>query len=80
MGRETTPGSVYDRVRDLTERADPVLKPMKVTRVNVWVANEVVVNVRGKNYWLLNMMDSGSRFVLAAYLSPALTAWAARQC
>lgn len=63
----------------MTERADPVLKPMKVTRVNVWVADEVVVNVRGKNYWLLNMMDSASRFVLAAYLSPALTAWAARQ-
>ena len=63
----------------MTERADPVLKPMKVTRVNVWVADEVVVNVRGKNYWLLYMMDSVSRFVLAAYLSPALTAWAARQ-
>ena len=50
---------------------------MKVTTGDVWVANEVAVKVGGKNYWLFNGMDSDTRFVLAAYLSPARTTRAA---
>ena len=50
---------------------------MNVTTGNVWIADEVVAKVGGKNYWLLNVMDSDSRFVPAAYLSPVRTARAA---
>ena len=36
---------------------------MKVTTGGVWVADEVVVKVGGKNYWLfnVNVMDSDTR-------------------
>ena len=75
--RETAPASVYRWVKDLTEKADGIAKPMKVTTGNVWIADEVVAKVSGKNYWLFNVMDSDSRFVPAAYLSPVRTARAA---
>ena len=68
FGRETGSTGVYRWV---------VVKPMKVDTGNVWVADEVVVNVGGKKYWLFNVMDSDTRFVLAAYLSPARTTRAA---
>ena len=77
FGRETTQVSIYRGVRELTAKADSILKPMKVDTGDVWVADEVVVNVGGKNYWLFNVMDSDSRFMLAAYLSPTWTARAA---
>ncbi len=75
--RKTNPATVYRWVRELTERADEIVKPMKVATGDVWVADELVVNVGGKNYWLFNVMDSDSRFVLAAYLSPVRTTRAA---
>ena len=50
---------------------------MKVTTGNVWIADEAVAKVGGKNYWLFNGMVSDSRFVPAAYLSPVRTARAA---
>lgn len=50
---------------------------MKVTTGNARVADKVVAKVGGKNYRLLNVTDSDSRMVPAAYLSPARTARAA---
>ena len=77
FGRETGATSVYRWVRELTEKADSVVKPMKVDTGGVWVADEVAVKVGGKNYWLFNVMDSGTRFLLSAYLSPTRTTRAA---
>ena len=47
------------------------------TSIYRWVADELVVNVGGKNYWLFNVMDSKTSFALAAYISPVRTARAA---
>ena len=77
FGRETTPTTVYRWVRDLTDKASAIVKPLKIDGGGVWVADELVVNVGGRNYWLFNVMDSRSRFVLAAYLSPERTTRAA---
>ena len=77
FGRETTPMTVYRWTRDLAAKADEVLRPMKVTTGDTWVADELVVNVGGKKFWLFNVMDSETRFVLAAYLSPVRTTRAA---
>lgn len=77
FNRETAPANVYLWVRDLTEKADEIVKPMKVTTGNARVADKVVAKVGGKNYRLFNVTDSGSRLVPAAYPSPALTARAA---
>ena len=75
--RETGSTGVYRRVRELTAKADSVVKPMQVETGGVRVADEVVVKVGGKNYWRFNVMDSDTRFVLAAYLSPVRTTRAA---
>ena len=77
FGRETSPGSVYAWVRDLGAKANEALGQMKVTTGDTWVADEMVVNVGGKKFWLFNVMDSKTRFVLAAYLSPVRTTRAA---
>ena len=77
FGRETHHQTVYRWVRELSEKADEILRPMKVTTGDSWVADEMVVNVGGKKFWLFNVMDSETRFVLAAYLSPVRTTWAA---
>ena len=73
FGRDTDPTAVYRWVRDLSKKADDVLRPMKVDTGRVWVADEVTVKVGGKNYWLFNVMDSQTRFLLAAYLTPTRT-------
>lgn len=70
FGRETTPASVYNWVRELTETANDVVSITPVKTGREWVADEMVVNVGGKNYWLFNVMDADTRFVLAAYLTP----------
>ena len=77
FGQETGSTGVYRRVRESTEMADSVVKPMKVATGGIWVADEVVVSVGGKKYWLFNVLDSDTRFMLAAYLSPTRTTRAA---
>ena len=78
FGRETDAATVYRWVRESTGKADEILRPMKVNAGPTWVADEMVVNVGGEKMWLFNVMDSDTRFVLAAYLSPVRTARAAR--
>ena len=73
FGRPTNQMSVYAWVRDLSKKADDVLRPMKVDTGRVWVADEVAIKVGGKNYWLFNVMDSQTRFLLSAYLTPTRT-------
>ena len=53
--------TVYRWVRELTEKADGVLRPMKVDTGAVWVADEVAVKVGGKTYWVFNVLDSETR-------------------
>ena len=75
--RKTNPATVYRWVRELTEKAEAIVRPMKVATGDAWVADELVVNVGGHKYWLFNVMDSDSRFVLTAHLSPVRTTRAA---
>lgn len=77
FGRETSPMTVYRWVRESTAKADEILGSEKVNTGNTWVADEMVVKVGGRNYWLFNVMDADTRFVLAAYLSPVRTTRAA---
>lgn len=77
FGRKTDQSSIYKWVRELTGKASDIVAPLKVDGGGIWVADELVVNVGGRNYWLFNVMDSRSRYVLAAYLSPERTTRAA---
>ena len=49
----------------------------KVQTVSEWVADEMAVRVGGRQFWLFNVMDADTRFVLSAYLSPERTTKAA---
>ena len=70
FGRTTDPVTVYRWVQDSTNRANEILSDTKIPTGDEWVADELQVNVGGRKYWLFNVMDSDSRVVLAAYLSP----------
>ena len=77
FGRETNPATVYRWVQTQSEKANEIVKDGKVQTGDEWVADEIQVTVGGRKYWLFNVMDSDSRFVLAAYLSPSRDARAA---
>ncbi len=36
----------------------------------VWLADETVINIGGKDYWLLDVIDVKTRFLIASKLSP----------
>ena len=74
---ETTPVTVYRWVQDYSKKASEIAAEFPVKTGGEWVADEVAVKVGGKQYWLFNVMDSETRFVLAAYLSPERTTRAA---
>ena len=70
--RPTSEASIYRWVGQLTDKAKRELsEPVNVG--NEWVADELQVNLGGKKYWIFNVMDSGTRYVLAAYLTPHRT-------
>lgn len=70
FGKPTTAKTVYNWNRELTATAKDILSDSEIPTGEEWVADELAVNVGGKQYWLFNVMDSDSRVVLAAYLSP----------
>ena len=75
--RPTNATTVYRWVRDLTAKAKDVVEKTRVDTGPEWVADEMHVTVGGEKYWLFNVMDSDTRFILAAYLSKERTARAA---
>ena len=76
--RDTGVATVYRWVRETTGKAEDILRPLKVDTGKEWVADEMVVNVGGEKMWLFNVMDSDTRFVLAACLTPQRTARSAQ--
>lgn len=75
--RKTNPSTVYRWVQEQTKRANDIVGDQKVSTGNEWVADEMEVKVGGERYWLFNVMDAKTRFILAAYLSPERTTRAA---
>lgn len=78
LGRPTNPATVYRWVQEQTRRAGDMVNDVKVNTGPEWVADELAVKVGGKQMWLFNVMDSKTRFVLAAHLSPERTTRAAQ--
>ena len=76
--RPTNAATVYRWVHEQTSRANDIVSDIKLDTGPEWVADELVVNVSGKQYWLFNVMDAKTRCVLAAYLSPERTTRAAQ--
>ena len=77
FGRKTNAVTIMRWVHDYADRAHEIVHDTKTPTGPEWVADEIVVRVGGRKYWLFNVMDAKTRFVLAAHLSPQRTARAA---
>ena len=75
---EPSKATIYEWTRDFSARVLDAMKGHKARTGNEWVADEMVVTVGGKKYWLWNVMDSKTRYILAAHLSRRRDAYAAR--
>lgn len=69
FNRPTAVGTVFSWVKDMTGQAKEVVDDITVNTGPEWVADEIQVKLNGQKYWIFNVMDSKTRFVLAAYLS-----------
>lgn len=62
--------TIYSWVRRYTDIAQEAIKDLKPKVSNTWIADETMIKVSGKKYWLWDIIDSETRFLLATYLSP----------
>jgi putative transposase len=65
--------TVYRWVLRYTFVAMNTLEPLKPTVSNIWVVDETVVKVGGRNLWFWDIIDDGTRFLLASHLSRTRT-------
>ena len=75
---EPSKATIYEWVRDYTDKAKGQMKDHKAKTGGHWVADEMMVDVGGKKMWLWNVMDAKTRYILASHLTPRRDAQAAR--
>lgn len=61
--------AIYDWVTRFSEVAIDKAKDYKPKVGNSWVADETVLRIAGKKYWLIDIIDSDTRFLLTTKLS-----------
>jgi len=64
---------IYGWVSRFTKDAIEVTNNYRPDTGYVWAADETVIDIAGKQYWLLDVIDVKTRFLLASKLSP--TRW-----
>ena len=67
---EPSKKTIYGWVSEYTDVAKDVMADFPAHTSGKWVADELQVKVGGESYWLWNVMDAGTRYALAVYLSP----------
>ena len=75
---EPSKATIFEWVRDYTDRANREMKGQKAKTSGHWVADEMYVKVGGKTAYNWNVMDSETRYILASHLSPTRDGRAAR--
>lgn len=63
------PSTVYRWLIRYTVKALDLLEPLKPQVSDTWVVDETMIKVGGNNWWFLDVIDEGTRFLLASYLS-----------
>lgn len=66
---EPSKETIYCWVRDFSITAVDEMGHYPAKTSGHWVADEMVLKVGGENYWNWNVMDSGTRYILASHLS-----------
>jgi putative transposase len=75
---EPSKATIFEWVRDYTDRANREMEGRKAKTSGHWVADEMYVKVGGKTAYNWNVMDSETRYILASHLSPTRDGRAAR--
>ena len=70
LKKEPSKATIYEWVRDYTTEAQKQMKGHKAKTSGHWVADELEIKVGTKKAFLWNVMDSGTRYLLASYLTP----------
>ena len=78
LPKEPSKATIYEWVRDYTDKALKQMGGHKAKTGGHWVADEMQVDVGGQKMWLWNVMDSETRYTLASHLTPRRDANAGR--
>jgi transposase-like protein len=62
--------AVYNWIERFTKDAIKITENYHPEAGYVWCADETVIDIAGKQYWLLDVIDVKTRFLLASKLSP----------
>jgi putative transposase len=62
--------TIYRWINRFIEAAKDKVKGTKPNVGDTWVADETVIKINRKKYWLFDCIDSKTRFLLASHLSP----------
>jgi transposase-like protein len=68
-GNEVNESTVYRWVLDYAQKAIKLLDKYQPKVGNIWIADETVIKFNGQNYWLWDIIDKKTRFLIASYLS-----------
>jgi transposase-like protein len=66
---EVSDFAVYNWIDRFTKNAIEITRYYRPNTGYVWSVDETAINISGKQYWLLNVIDIKTRFLLASYLS-----------
>ena len=78
LEKEPSKATIYEWVRDFTDKAVAEMDGHKAKTGGGWVADEMMVDGGGKKVLLWNVMDAKTRYILASHLTPRRDAQAAR--
>ena len=62
--------TIYRWIDRFIKEAEDKVKDIHPNVGNTWIADETVIKIAGKNYWLFDCIDADTRFLLASHLSP----------
>jgi len=71
--------TVYDWITKFSEIAIKEAESHKPNVGDVWVADETVLKIEGKNTWFWDIIDAKTRFLLASHISTVRTTRDARK-
>ena len=74
---EPSKATIYEWVKEYSEKAGEELDGQKPNVGDEWVADELAVDIDGWQMWVWNIMDSKTRYILATHVSRTRTGKAA---
>jgi transposase-like protein len=70
--------TIYEWMRDFTQRAKRLTSSFKAITGDEWVADETMVRIDGHNVWVWSVVDVDTRYLLATHISATRTTRDAR--